>query len=103
MAEALDHLQHPDLAILKQEMLPFTASSGDGDLDLGMEFPLGNKVDEGFRFTAKAKVKEVHLSGMPLDLEMRNGTVEVDADSENVRVSGKGKLSGAFLLGSLKS
>ena len=95
LAEALDLLEHPDLAVLKQEMLPFTESSGDVDLDLGMEFPLGKKVDEGFRFTAKAKVKEVHLSGMPLDLEMRNGTVEVDADSENVRVSGAGELSGA--------
>ena len=40
-------------------------------------------------------MKEVRLSGMPLDLEMRNGTVEVDADSENVRVSGTGELSGA--------
>ena len=95
LAEALDLLEHPDLAVLKQEMLPFTESYGDVDLDLGMEFPLGNKIDEGFRFTAKAKVKEVRLSGMPLDLEMRNGTVEVDADSENVRVSGTGELSGA--------
>ena len=95
LAEALDLLEHPDLAVLKQEMLPFTESSGDVDLDLGMEFPLGTKVDGGFRFTAKAKVKEVRLSGMPLDLEMRNGTVEVDADSENVRVSGTGELSGA--------
>ncbi|MEC7540226.1 MAG: DUF3971 domain-containing protein, partial [SAR324 cluster bacterium] len=45
LAEALDLLEHPDLAILKQEMLPFTESSGDVDLDLGMEFPLGTKVD----------------------------------------------------------
>ncbi|MEC8157154.1 MAG: DUF3971 domain-containing protein, partial [SAR324 cluster bacterium] len=95
LAEALDLLEHPDLAVLKQEMLPFTESSGDVDLDLGMEFPLGTKVDGGFRFTTKANVKEVRLSGMPLDLEMRNGTVEVDADSENVRVSGTGELSGA--------
>ena len=95
LAEALDLLEHPDLAVLKQEMLPFTESYGDVDLDLRMVFPLGNKIDEGFRFTAKANVKEVRLSGMPLDLEIRNGTVEVDADLENVRVYGTGKLSGA--------
>ncbi|MED5342452.1 MAG: DUF3971 domain-containing protein, partial [SAR324 cluster bacterium] len=69
LAEALDLLEHPDLEVLKQEMLPFTESSGDIDLDLGMEFPFGTKVDGGFRLTAKAKVKEVRLSGMPLDLE----------------------------------
>ena len=95
MAEALDLLEHPDLDVLKQEILPFTESYGDVDLDLGMEFSLGNKIDEGFRFTAKAKVKEVRLSGMPLDLDMSNCTVEVDADLENVRVYGTGKLSGA--------
>ncbi|MED5342193.1 MAG: hypothetical protein VX560_00615, partial [SAR324 cluster bacterium] len=62
LAEALDLLEHPDLAVLKQEMLPFTESYGDVDLDLGMVFPLGNKTDKGFRFTAKANVKEVRLS-----------------------------------------
>ena len=95
LPKALDLLEHPALAILKEDLLPFTDTSGEVSLRLGMEFPLDHRLEEDFRFVAKAQLEDVILSGMPLNLSMENGRLEVEADSEKIEVSGKGEISGA--------
>ena len=93
---ALALLEHPDLAVLEKGVLPFSQASGQVQLDLGMDFPLKDELADGdFQFSADARIDNVSLLGLPLDLDLAHGTLNVAASPKAVLIAGTGQVHGA--------
>jgi len=98
LSAALTLLEHPDLAVLEKDDLPFEQASGQVRLDLGMDFPLKDELADGdFQFTAEASIDKVHLRGLPLELDLEQGALQVMANPKAVLVTGTGQVSGAMV------
>ena len=95
---ALALLEHPDLAVLEKGDLPFSQARGQVQLKLDMDFPLKDELADGdFQFSADARIDNVSLLGLPLNLDLAHGTLNVAANPKAVLIAGTGQVHGAEL------